>query len=242
MLGLGLGINKSIPKKSIFNLPNALHEWNYQNATDIGTTVTEVDTGSIGGLNLANIDAASKPTLGSDSIEYNGTTQRTINNTANFRSGDSTGVLHFKFIPNDNTTNQSNYIWSSADTSVVSLVGVIYRNLKVRFTLALSGAFISVESNGTLNLNVVNTVSIYSDGSSHSIIINGVAQTLTTIAGSPAGEWFDYVTGRDNIVSGGYKGTTDVFSPSKQKYKCYTAYVSAAAALSDHNEIRNTNF
>lgn len=227
---------------SVFNLPSALHEWNYQNATDVGTTLTKVDTGSVGGWNTSNLDAASEPTLNSDNVEYNGTTQYTINNTANFRSADTTGVMHFKFIPTDNTSSQVNYIWASSDTALSSLVSIAYIDLKIRVNIRLGGSLLVLDTVSTMTLNTVNTVSIYSDGSTVRILLNGSLATLTLVLGTNDGRWFNYVTGRDNITSGAILTTVNIFSPSKQIYECYTSYVSGAATLTDHNLIRNTNF
>lgn len=244
MLGLGLGINKSIPKKSIFNLPNALHEWYRPNATDVGTTVTEVDTGSIAGFNTANPNAASEPTLNADNIQYNGTTQYTLNNTSNFRSADTTGVMHFKIIPTDNTPSQANYIWGSSSNSVLNLVAFMYVNLKPRILIRTTANILALDMTNAMTLNVENTFTFYSNGSTIKGILNGGVEVLTIAAGiSNDGRWFNFATGRNNVSSGGLIASSGNFlGKSKQKYKNYTPLVSDAATLTDHNLIRTTNF
>ena len=220
---------------SVFKLPNALHEWNYQNATDVGTTITMPDTGTIGGLPMANPDAASKPTLGVDGVEFDGIIQYLMNTVANFRGADATGVLHclisiptgdstLSFCSSDNATTTEYLIFDSSPTNkarILTRIGATIRSLETTATYSGFKLLTSVQ-----------------DGTQAYILIDGVeivsysTSTLTT-------EWFNGFTNRDNISFGGLISSSPVFKPSKLKYCAYSPYVSKAAAISDANLILN---
>lgn len=228
----------------IFNLPNALHEWNYQNATDVGTTITQVDSGSVGGLNMVNPNAASEPTLSGGYLNFNGTTQGIKYDTSSFRNSDTSGVFHFKFY---RTAGVVQILWQGANSGVTTeFINVSVLNTgQVNFTIRVGVTFLSLISIASLVDNAINTVSIYSNGSDAFMIFNGTKITSFS-ADSLTSYWikryFDIGGTLSNISIGARYSNTIIYANQKHKLGCYTAYTSEANALTDHNLIRNTSF
>ena len=99
---LGLGIDKRASfGGAIFSLSNSLHEWNIENASVVGTSMTIPDTGSIGGLALTNPTASQLPSFstigGKQSIIGDAIDDVVSNTTGGFRNSDTTGVFHIVF-------------------------------------------------------------------------------------------------------------------------------------------------
>lgn len=233
------------PKRSgvgaTYSLATALHEWYRPNATDVGTTVTQVDTGSVGGLNLANPDAASEPTVNSNTFGYDGVADHLERIVANFRSGDASGVIHVKFKATDNTLDKNNFLFSAAKTSVADLINISYRNLMLRF--AYQDFLVDVlvlQSTSTITLNSVNTLTVWSNGTTIKMALNGIVLTTSLVSGANNGQWFHDITGgTDNIVIGGLKTTSNGFGKSEQYGVWYEPYTSDAAALANGLDIQN---
>jgi len=229
---------------SVFNLPSALHEWNYQNATDVGTTVTAVDTGSIAGLDMANPSAGEEPTISGGYLRFNGTTQGIKKDTANFRSADTSGVFHFKFYSNGGVVDN---IFQAANSSVTNQFLNVSKlaNGEINFTLRVAGTFLTLISTPTVTANSINTVSIYSTGSNAYMIFNGTK--ITTFGTDFLGafwikRFFDLGGSLSNVSFGARYTSNPIYIKEDIKLACYETYTSEANALINHNLIRNTNF
>ena len=223
----------------VYHLSSALHEWYYKNSTVVGTTVTSVDTGSVGGMNMANPDVSSEPIVNIDNIQFDGVSQYQIKNIANFRGADTTGCVHIKFIPTDNTFNQVNYFFTSADINSVSLVGFSYVNLKIRINIRTPSLVLILDTVNAMTINTINTVSIFSNGTTIKLYLNGVLQSLSLVLGTTNdGRWFNFSPDRDNLAIGALITTSNVFGKLKNIYESYTPYINDSTVLLEHNDIR----
>ena len=226
---------------SSFTLSSALHEWNYQNATDVGTTTTLVDTGTIGSFNMANPTAISEITL-TDSYISDGLTQYAIYNTTDFRGADTTGVFHCKatyigglqtFIAGAN--NLVDTEWFSFRFRSSGEAELLYRN---------GAAFSVLRTNATYTTGE-HTISVYCTGTDIFILVDGVKIT-SYHTDTILNRWMSYSMGLgstwDNIAFGGRIAAPITYRADKQKYLCYEPYTSESNALINHNLIRNTTF
>ena len=239
MLGLGLGLNKLSNSfgAGSFSLSTALHQWSYENTEIVGTTMTATDFGSVGGLDGTNPDAASLPTLNAADIEFDGVAEYLMKTVSNFRGSDTTGVVHMYI---DIPTGDSTLSFCSADnaTNTEYLILDSSSSDKARILTRSGGAIRSLETTATYS--GVKLISIVQDGAQAYVLIDAVkiasysTSTLTT-------EWFNGFTNRDNISFGGLIGSSPVLKPSKMKYVGYCPYVSEAQAISEANEILNSN-
>lgn len=226
---------------SIFHLATALHEWYRPNITDVGTTVTQVDTGSVGGIDLANPDAASEPTVNANTLGYDGVAQHLEKATTNFRSADASGVIHCKFKATDNTLNKNNFLFAAAKTSVNDLLNISYRNLHPRFAFQDFGVDVLVlEGSNPFVFNDVNTLTVFSTGTSIKMAVNGVVVASSVISGTNNGQWFHDITGgTDNVTLAAQKTTSNGFGKSEQYGVWYEPYTSEANALANGLDIQN---
>lgn len=228
----------------IFNLPSALHEWNYQNVSIVSTTTTQADTGSVGALDMTNPDAASQPDLSFYYLNFNGTTQGVKRDTSSFRNSDTSGVFHFKFFK---ITGTAQILWQGANSSVSDeFINItVFTTGEVNFTMRVGGTFLSLISNATLVDNAINTVSIYSNGSDAFMIFNGTKITSfssDTLTSYWLKRFFDIGGTISNISLAVRYSSTIIYTNQKHKIGCYTAYSSEANTLTDHDLIRNTTF
>ena len=234
------------PKRSgvgaTYSLATALHEWYKPNATDVGTTVTQLDTGSVGGLDLSNPDAASEPTVNANTLGYDGVAQWLRGAHSSFRSGDNSGVIHCKFKATDNTLNKVNILFSSGrETSQVVFIHIDYVNLKPRFSFRNDSTIFVLQVDTAVALNSVNTLTIWSDGTTNKIALNGVVVASTVTSGTNTGKWFNDVTAAlENIILGGREFAGVItYGKSEQYGVWYEPYTSDAAALANGLDIQN---
>ena len=234
----------NIDSSAVFNLSSALHEWNYQNSTDVGTTVTAVDSGSIGGLDMVNHSAGEEPTISGGYLRFNGTTQGIKKDTANFRSADTSGVFHFKFYSNSGVVDN---LFQGANSSVTNeFLNVSKLSTgEINFTLRVGGTFLSLISTPTVTANSINTISVYSTGTNAYMIFNGTK--ITTFGTNSLGAFwikrlYDIGGSLSNVSFGARYISTPFYIKQDVKLGCYEPYTSEANALTNHNLIRNTNF
>ena len=223
-----------------FSLASALHEWYRPNATDVGTTVTAVDTGSIGGLDMVNPTAAAEPDFNSNTFGFDGVQQELYNGVSNFRSGDNSGVIHIKFKATDNTGSKNNHLFSISNTSAADFLEVRYKDLKLELVWGDGGIFHGIRQDVVLTLNDINTATFISTGSVWVIGVNGVAVATTPFAGSNNGNWLaDITASTENIVMGARETTINSFGKSDIYGVWYEPYTTQAAALANGLDIQN---
>ncbi len=212
---------------NIFNLPSALHEWTYQNATIVGTTMTVIDTGSVGGLNLTNIDAASLPTLNSDSIEFF-TGDSLKYSVGDFRIGDSTGVFHCYMKIAHNASNV--FPFGSVDEALSNDQFFLQRRSDntLQLLIRIGGTFYTTRTTDTLDASY-HLVSWSQGGGRSNIWIDGVKLSINGGVDSVGTRWLNSVPNRDNIT----------MSPTDGNIKgvFYCPYVNDATITGEANEI-----
>jgi hypothetical protein len=91
--------------------------------------------------------------------------------------------------------------------------------------------------------NVYHHIVVSSNGTAWSIILDGVAETLTITAGSNSGNWFADTTGRDNITIGCLTTTSNVnFAiASIGAVRIYSREMLAPEALTNFRQGRNAS-
>lgn len=171
-------------------------------------------------LNLRNY-IANASTAWNRALRFNGTNQAAVNNTADYRSGDSAGALTFWFRTFSNSTQ---YFFSSGDhASSNRFLGVQVRS---------TGEFRVLQQNNDTTDNLgTNTVgwndglyhhaAVISNGSAWAIYLDGALQNTTVVSGANNGDWFADTANRDSLNfaklrrdadSGFLTGTLDEFA------------------------------
>ena len=229
---------------SVYSDTTALHEWHYLNATEVGTTVTYPDTGIIGGLPLANIDVASKPTIGVNGIIYNGIANNVQKSVANFRPLDTTGevVMVYKLV--SGVLAYGLVVQNSTLLIEHFLVSSIVSNT-IRFDANPTDSAPRRTMRGSTNVN--NTTTFYTvtwgnTGSSYYIIVSGNNETITMITGANDGATWTNDFNFNLITIGALfrTGAANIFSNIQHKYSSYRPYTSIAESVAKNVEI-NTN-
>jgi len=219
-----------------FSLASALHEWNYQNATDVGTTVTAVDTGSIGGFDMTNPSAVEKPTLTSNGFGFNNAEALIYNTSSPFRGADAIGVIHaLVYFDNSNLTSFSTAD-STSNSSDRYRIDTLSQNS--RFQIVKSGAVANQITTATYS--GWKLVSIVNDGIDNYHYIDGV-EILSFSFDNVGGNWFNQISANDNIAIGVQYRLNPIYGTGFVKYVSYCTYVSKASAEADMQLILNSN-
>jgi hypothetical protein len=217
-----------------FNLPSALHEWNYQNATDVGTTVTAIDTGSIGGFDMTNPTAVEKPTLTSNGFGFSGS-QGLKYNTSAFRSSDASGVVHTLVYFDAN--NMQTFATADSASELSDRYRFIVVSENSRFQICKSGSIANQITTATYS--GWKLVSIVNNGIDNFHYIDGV-EILSFSVDNVGGNWFNQISANDNISIGVTYRLTPIYGTGNVKYVAYCGYVSKASAEADMNLILNS--
>ena len=203
----------------IFSVCNALNMWSSEEEETVTTTTTFLDFAEE--HDLANPDAGSQPSLDpSDpdfndlqSSEFDGTTDIVIKSVADYRIGDSTGVVSFVFKPVVEVGDE--FIWAAASDSVANrFIYVTCRNLKPRLVVVLGGSVTTLEGDYTFETLKSYVVSVYSNGSTIGMLVDKFEISVTPLVGANTGKWLStYSAGNlTNLSIGGIKINTGVFS------------------------------
>jgi hypothetical protein len=211
-----------------------IHGWNYNWTREISTTTEGFDLS--GQITMSNPAAANQPTLNADHLHFSSAGPEYLSNSfANFRSGDSTGVMHF-YIDNENAL----IMFGSADSSQAveywdALFQTGFDQPRIIHTL---GA-------GTPSLRATNeytgygVLSIVQDGVQMKFYWDGVEITdydLSTITD----DWFNDSTTNDIISIGAVLDSSPTYGTGKIKGVFYSAYVDKATAVAEAQKILNS--
>lgn len=246
-MGFGLGLNNSnFGVKSlggVFSLPTAFHEWNAENATIVGSTMTLVDTGSIGGVDLINPTASQLPTIGAigskPSVIYDGTDDILQNSVVtDFRKVDSTGVMHFVFRTPSSFSANNNFLLSVSESGSATdrVLFFVQPTGGIRLIISASGLN-SIYDGIVLSTDTNYIITTISDGSTNAGYLGTTLQWDSAGAGRI---WFADIT---DTTTGLEIGSREIggaaYGVGNVAYACYTPYVSDAAALADQLTIAN---
>ena len=226
-----------------FSLASALHEWNYQNATDVGTTITAIDTGSIGGLDMTNPDAASEPTLNSNGWSFDGVNDALKNSVTDFRSGDSTGVVHILFDYTSDGNNKFLFTLGNTSTDVDFFIFGVNGTGDLPQVTLLSGTSTSVIISADSISDGWNVLSFVGTGSDFEIYINGVISSSYSVD-TIGNRWMNYRSGNgsgyNNIDMASIQRLTPIYYLVNNKYVAYCPYVNGTKVISEANQILNS--
>ena len=175
----------------------------------LGDTGNQTD--KTGGLTLTPINSPTDgvagllPTGTDTAVSFVDTSsQYLINNTADFRIGDTQGSIEAWFSSSANDALDVSYaIFSSSDTSIERIVSI---------DLMPSGS-VRLFFQGFLLRNIKTTSTSFNDGNPHHVVVtsngsrykiyvDGADEPFTVLNGPDDGRWFDTVSDRDNVVVG----------------------------------------
>ena len=166
-------------------------------------TVSSWNDQSSNGYNLSQAVALQQPTIGTNSVDFvpNQFMSRTV---ANVFSGHTVGSIFIGFYMG--TSGSVQFLLASGDTgSSTRFFQINVRGASNRISIATSNntGIQQVEGSTTLVTGTYYCVEFRQSGSAISIYINGVAETLTVLAGSNSGNiWWSFPTLRDNLTIG----------------------------------------
>lgn len=145
----------------------------------------------------------------SRAMNFDGSTSKLVNSTANYRSSDSSGTI--MFWGKSRITGAGQFALASADEATFDFqfgVGVSSTN---RVAVFQNNDDISTQVTGTNTFTVDkwHHFAISSNGSSYKLYMDGKEETKITITGTDNGDWFADTSNRDNVTIGILKRNTE---------------------------------
>jgi hypothetical protein len=192
------------------------------------STVSLCEDYSSNGYDFTQGVAANQPSLGPNSIDFS-TNDFMLHSVSDAFVSDNSGYIFFSGYFNNAAVNR---IFTSADNSVA--------NKYIELQVTTGGLIRFSVINTTSSIYTGNTVIsngafyhgwIHTNGTTTTMMVNGISQTVT-ITGSAAlnGQWFNDVSGRDNLAIGAIILSTPVYG-SAQINKVH--YVSGSPSAID---------
>lgn len=173
-------------------------------------------------FNFEQATGTKQPSIGANSVDYDGIDDFQEEVVVNAYSGDSSGIMFFCGYFNNGAVN---YYLSSSDISVADM----YINFGV---LDTGEIFIQVNEGGDHRLchsttQVVNGAFFYgeikTDGLTYTMKLDGGVETVLELVGSNDGKFFSFVSGRDNLnLSRLIRSTATAYSPNSISGMIYT--------------------
>jgi hypothetical protein len=195
-------------------------------------TVSSWNDQSPNGFNLTQAVALQQPTIGANSVDFDGSNDVLFNTQSSPFTSHTQGIFFFSgYITSGVVNNFFNISLSST--------GLIGRN---RFTIDTTTAgnirFFIRDSSLNNNFQTNDTFSsgyiygyVVSNGSGYTVYVNGSARTLTFTNGTNNGNWFNFVGTTDRMSIGGvFTNSTVVYFQAKVN-KLY--YNNTALSASD---------
>ena len=140
-----------------------------------------------------------------DGLTFDGTNDHVLRTVANFQSGDNTGSIVVRFrsvstatvlglVASADSGSGNDYLFFGLN--IVGAVGSVYVQVSTDATHQVR------TTAQTFNDGLTHTAVLTSNGSAWQIIVDGVNQSLTVVAGSNNGAWFSDIPNRDNFTIG----------------------------------------
>lgn len=224
-----------------------LNAWSFANIRISGTTTTAYDYK--GTHDLSNPVIANQPTFyGGDGNILNRPSAYFVTDdylykaTADYLIGQSTGAIHAVFTTNADVSSQWAFFSSCDEASTnyffnfVVYLGKIY--FTIRNTTATGQRYEGYCNTTTILANTSYVVSIYQNGTTLQVLINGVAQSLVINNGTAGTYWFSDITNRDNISIGALIYSSSVYSDLDIALVQITSDSADATVLANHNELK----
>lgn len=235
------------PLQAIIDKYATLNAWSFENFGINGTTSTIYDYE--GTHDLSNPAVANQPTfIGGDAninnrpSAYFVTDDYLYKATANYLSGQSTGSVHMVFTTNADVTTNS-FIFSSNDTASANYIFDFYYGSgkirgRIRDTNATERRYDFTCDTTTILANTSYVVSVYQNGTTLQVLINGVAQSLTITNGTAETYWFANISNRDNISIGATIYSSAGYSDIDIALVQITSDSADSTVLANHNELK----
>ena len=224
-----------------------INAWGFENQSINGTTSTLIDYKAI--HDLSNPAIANQWTfIGGDAninnrpSGYFVTDDYAYKAVANYNSGASTGGIHAVFTTNADVTNTGTIFCTSDESSVSYYVGMLITSGKIKIiirnTTATATRYEVTCDTTAISSNTSYAVSVYQNGSTLQVLINGVTQSLTVTAGTAETYWFADIPNRDNISIGALVGSVVIYADLDIAFVGVSEDFADATVLSTHNELK----
>jgi len=211
-----------------------LHGWNYKFLSEIGTTTTEYDL--LGSYDMANPGAGSQPTLNATNLEFDGSADYIINNIANYRSADTSGVIHC-YMQMVSSVN-AGFASSDAATNNYNLRFGLDANDKLEARYIEAGATSLLTSTNAYTSGF-HVLTFACNGSDNFMYYDGVKLTDFD-TDTAAASWFASVTNRDNISKGAIVRSGILYRNLFDKGTFHTAWVDDNTVALEVSKILNS--
>jgi len=158
---------------------------------------------------------------------------------ANFRSADSSGTYELTGFRSSSTDNDQTLFASSDIGTTTSYIQGFVASATGRVTITVRNAGGAVNTvSGTLNVcdSIRHTIHIKSNGTTWSILIDGMVDTPIVVTNNNTGDWFADVTLRDNLSHGAIVKTTSIMWAICEmgQHRFYSRELSDAECLVNH--------
>ncbi|KKQ86636.1 MAG: putative-Protein [Berkelbacteria bacterium GW2011_GWA2_38_9] len=164
-------------------------------------------------------------------LTFDGASQYLTNTTADFRSADSAGSMSawIKW-----TGSAQSAVFSSADTATAdyyfkwNILGSA-NNYVIYIAQKNNDTADEIKGSTPLNDSLWHLATVTSSGSAWKLYIDGVAETITLVAGANSGDWFADTPNRDNLNIGVTKTSAigSYFNGTIADYKIWNRELSA---------------
>lgn len=224
-----------------------LNAWSFENQTINGTTSTLIDYKAI--HDLSNPAVANQWTfIGGDAninnrpSGYFVTDDYAYKSVANYNSAASTGSIHAVFTTNADVTAYQT-VFASADEAgndFKVFLGLVSGKIQVIFRNNLDKWQSNCDTT-TILTNTSYVVSVYQNGSTIQVLINGVAQSLDISANTgtnPELFWFLDIINRDNIAIGSLRQASPLYSDFDIAFVGVSDDFADATVLATNNELK----
>ena len=163
-------------------------------------TVSSWNDQSSNGYDLSQAVALQQPTIGIDSVDFDGTNDFMSRSVTNPFITHTQGIVFFSINATSGVTQRILVINNTATASGNNQFCIFFIGNKIRLlvrnaTATVNNVFETVNNFGTGFLYGY----VQSNGSTYTISVNGVVQTLSFVSGSDNGNWFSSITSTNVI-------------------------------------------
>lgn len=192
------------------------------------------------GYDISQGTAIQQPTIGVDTIDFDGSNDIQFNTVTSPFIGDSLGIIYFNGNIATGVSNAFLYVSGSTGTLGRLSFQLIFNGSVNRMQISIRDNSLSV-NNVIRSTNTFTTGNIYgyikSTGTGYELMVNGVIETLSFVSGSNNGSWFNTIGATDRISIGGiFTGSTIIYNPASVN-KIY--YNNTALSPSDITKLNN---
>lgn len=176
-------------------------------------------------FDFENLIATAQPSIGANSVDYDGVDDFQVEVVANAYVSDNIGSVFISGF--FDTTSPAGYYLTSSDVSsfvkYINFGTLSTGEVFIQVNTGLGGGHNLVKTTNTVANGVYFYAEITTNGSTWDIYLNGVNETLIDVVGTNVGTWFNDVSGRDNLVlSSLRRSTNNMFGKTAMNKIIYT--------------------